>query len=108
MLAAVPARAVAQCPMCKEALTNDGEAGGAAPKNGEPVSGLARGFFWSILLMLAMPFTLAGAIVAMVYRAATSPAAVVPVSGAEAGSPPDVPLPSDPAVSPLPTSASGA
>ena len=41
---------VAACPNCKEAVANQG--GDAAR--------LANGYSWSILLMMAMPFTLLG------------------------------------------------
>jgi heme/copper-type cytochrome/quinol oxidase subunit 2 len=41
------------CPLCKEALS----------------AGLAKGFFWSILLMLAMPFLVVGVIATWWWRA---------------------------------------
>ena len=42
--------ALAQCPMCKRALeAEDPEA-----------AGLARGFYWGILLLVAAPFVLLG------------------------------------------------
>ena len=44
------AKPVVACPNCKEALANQG--GDAAR--------LANGYSWSILLMMAMPFTLLG------------------------------------------------
>jgi predicted cobalt transporter CbtA len=43
------------CPFCQETLS--------AAK-----SGLAQGFFWSILLMVAMPFAVAGVIGALIVR----------------------------------------
>lgn len=46
------------CPNCKDAVnTSDAEG-----------LNLARGYFYSILLMLAMPFTLAGSFAAYVWR----------------------------------------
>lgn len=46
------------CPTCKE---------GVAESDPEGMN-LARGYFYSILLMLAMPFTLAGSFGAYVWR----------------------------------------
>jgi hypothetical protein len=47
------------CPNCKEALANqDGDA-----------MRLANGYSWSIILMIAMPFTLLGTGMLMVARA---------------------------------------
>lgn len=46
------------CPTCKD---------GVAESDPEGVN-LARGYFYSILLMLAMPFTLAGSFGAYVWR----------------------------------------
>ncbi len=50
---------VAACPNCKEAVANQG--GDAAR--------LANGYSWSILLMMAMPFTLLGTGTYLVARA---------------------------------------
>jgi TRAP-type mannitol/chloroaromatic compound transport system permease small subunit len=47
------------CPNCKEAVAN--QAGDAGRQ--------ATGYFWSILLMIAAPFTLLGTGAAMVARA---------------------------------------
>jgi hypothetical protein len=44
------------CPLCKEEV----------PDNGP---GMWRGMYWSILLMVAMPFAIAGTIVVLVLRA---------------------------------------
>jgi heme/copper-type cytochrome/quinol oxidase subunit 2 len=41
------------CPLCKESLT----------------AGMAKGFFWSILLMLAVPVVVVGTIAGVVWRA---------------------------------------
>ena len=49
---------VSACPNCKDAV-NTGDPDGL---------NLARGYFYSILLMLAMPFTLAGSFAAYVWR----------------------------------------
>jgi len=47
------------CPTCKEALAS---AGGDNPN-------LVRGFFWSILFMMSMPFLLIGIFSTVMYRA---------------------------------------
>ena len=54
---------LAACPLCKEEI----------PDNGP---GMWRGMYWSILLMVAMPFTVAGTIVVMVLRARRRQAAL--------------------------------
>jgi hypothetical protein len=46
-------QALAACPLCAENLSKD--------LYGNQPNDLARGFFWSIMLMMALPFTLAGA-----------------------------------------------
>jgi hypothetical protein len=48
------------CPNCKEAVS-------AQPSE---VAGMAQGYNWSVLLMLAVPFTLLGTGTLMVVRAA--------------------------------------
>lgn len=48
------------CPNCKEAVS-------AQPSD---VAGMARGYNWSVLVMLAVPFTLLGTGTLMVVRAA--------------------------------------
>jgi hypothetical protein len=48
------------CPNCKEAVS-------AQPSE---EAGMAQGYNWSVLLMLAVPFTLAGTGTLMVVRAA--------------------------------------
>lgn len=53
----LPAVAAA-CPNCKDA--NSDAPGGSA--------GLARGFYWSILLMIAAPFSLVGAVGVLIIR----------------------------------------
>ena len=55
----LPALASA-CPLCKEAASNADKAG---------QSGVWRGMYWSILLMVAMPFTMVGAMIVAVKRA---------------------------------------
>ena len=58
VLAALVAAEAFGCPNCKDAVdTSDPEG-----------LNLARGYFYSILLMLAMPFTLAGAFGCYVWR----------------------------------------
>jgi len=51
---------VQACPNCKEAVS-------AQPSE---VAGMARGYNWSVLLMLGVPFTLLGTGTMMVVRAA--------------------------------------
>jgi hypothetical protein len=41
------------CPLCKDSLT----------------TGMAKGFFWSILLMLAVPVAVVGTIAGVIWRA---------------------------------------
>lgn len=53
-----PDAALAQCSMCKEALA------GNAPE----AQGLAEGMFWSIVLLLSLPFGLTCGIVGMIVR----------------------------------------
>ncbi len=55
----LPALASA-CPLCKEAASN-------AEKPGQ--SGVWRGMYWSILLMVAMPFMMVGGMIVAVRRA---------------------------------------
>lgn len=47
------------CPNCKEAVASQGNA-----------EGVKQGYFWSILFMIGMPFTLLSAGTLMVVRAA--------------------------------------
>ena len=71
---------VAACPLCKEAASN-------ADKPGQ--SGVWRGMYWSILLMVAMPFTMVGAMIVAVKRARrrnpASPPAPAPLAFPGAG-----------------------
>jgi heme/copper-type cytochrome/quinol oxidase subunit 2 len=46
------------CPLCKDALDNT--PGGSA--------GLGRGFYWSILLMIAVPWTAVGTVAFLIWR----------------------------------------
>lgn len=55
----VPALAAA-CPLCKEAASNTEQPG---------QTGMWRGMYWSILLMVGMPFTMVGAMIVAVRRA---------------------------------------
>ncbi len=55
----LPAIATA-CPLCKDAASN-------ADKPGQ--SDVWRGMYWSILLMVAAPFTMVGALIVAVRRA---------------------------------------
>ena len=61
LLAAVLAPAIAAaCPNCKDATSDADTPGGSA--------NLGRGFFWSILLMLAAPFTVVGSVAVVILR----------------------------------------
>lgn len=53
------------CPNCKEAIVNSPESGGG----GEPAA-LSKGFSYSVLFMLAVPFTVLGSGVCWIVRAA--------------------------------------
>ncbi len=65
-LAVVVLTAVASaCPLCKENVADNGP-------------GMWRGMYWSILLMVAMPFLAAGSIVVIVLRARRRQAASRP------------------------------
>ena len=55
------ARIVAACTLCSENLSND--------VSGNTVSPLGRGFFWSIILMIALPFLSAGTVAFKIARA---------------------------------------
>lgn len=58
LLVALTAADALGCPNCKDAFAS-----------GDPAAAnVARGYFYSILLMLAMPFTLAGTFGAYVWR----------------------------------------
>ena len=61
LLAAVLAPAIAgACPNCKDATSDAETPGGSA--------NLGRGFFWSILLMVAAPFTVVGSVAVVILR----------------------------------------
>ncbi|MFN2386145.1 MAG: hypothetical protein ABR576_07665 [Thermoanaerobaculia bacterium] len=61
LLAAILAPAIAgACPNCKDASSDADTPGGSA--------NLGRGFFWSILLMLAAPFTVVGGVAVVILR----------------------------------------
>ena len=53
------------CPNCKEAIVNSPESGGG----GEPAA-LSKGFSYSVLFMLAVPFTVLGSGACWIVRAA--------------------------------------
>ncbi len=59
-LVLVVVQTAAACPSCKAALAAGGDTDQA---------NLVRGFFWSILFMLSMPFTLLGTFSFVMYRA---------------------------------------
>jgi hypothetical protein len=58
-VALLAASVVQACPNCKEALAANSEGGGD----------LVRGYFYSILFMMGMPFTILGAFSFSMYRA---------------------------------------
>ena len=60
VLIGVVAEAVA-CPLCATALSSENAVGGG--------SLLARGYFWSILTLMSVPFVLVGAVAALIVRA---------------------------------------
>jgi hypothetical protein len=70
---------VAACPNCKEALAVNGEGG----------SDLVRGYFYSILFMMGMPFTILGAFSFSMYRAVKKAQADAPVDGVDPSVPRD-------------------
>lgn len=59
---ALPVLALA-CPMCKESLTTTNPAGQAVPNE------LAKGFYYSILLMFCAPYLLVGGFAFFLVRA---------------------------------------
>lgn len=86
----VPAAAQA-CPNCAASMPGTKNPGSdAAPANADaaPKSGLADGFYYSILLMLAVPYTLAGVGGYAIYRAMKRRAG----DAAVAASPTDQPI----------------
>jgi len=56
LLAALLPVIASACPLCKEENPNAGP-------------GMWRGMFWSILLMVSMPFAAAGTVVTLILRA---------------------------------------
>jgi hypothetical protein len=60
LLAVLLPLVAAACPLCKEAASNTEKTGQA---------GMWRGMYWSILLMVAMPFSMVGAMIVAVRRA---------------------------------------
>lgn len=77
---ALPALAAA-CPLCRDAASNADQAG---------QNNVWRGMYWSILLMVGMPFMMVGAMIVAVRRArrrleATLPRPPAPLSFPETG-----------------------
>jgi len=70
------------CPACKEAVRQAAE-GSAGGVDGSGNAGLGRGFFWSILTMLAVVYGLAGvgiyAVVRLIRKSQRAQNAVSPV-----------------------------
>ncbi len=65
LLAVVLTAVASACPLCKEEVPDSGP-------------GMWRGMYWSILLMVAMPFSAAGTLVFLVLRARRRQAASLP------------------------------
>lgn len=63
LLAALLPVVLSACPLCKEEVSESGPS-------------MWRGMFWSILLMVSMPFAAAGTIVILVLRARRRQAAL--------------------------------
>lgn len=61
LVIAVAASIASACPTCSETLTD-----GVRP------SSVARGFFWSIITMLVVPFSLVGGIGFLIWRKSRS------------------------------------
>lgn len=64
----VPALAAA-CPLCKDAASNADKPGATS---------VWRGMYWSILLMVGMPFAMVGSMIFMVVRARRRREAALP------------------------------
>lgn len=73
----VPALAAA-CPLCKDAASDADKPGSAS---------MWRGMYWSILLMVAMPFAMVGGMIFAVLRARRRREAALP----QAAAPPTFP-----------------
>ena len=71
LLAVLVPVALSACPLCKEAVSDQGPS-------------MWRGMYWSILLMVAMPFAAAGTIAILVLRARRRQTSM---SGGSAGAP---------------------
>lgn len=61
------------CPACKDAVAQPGE---GASQDGQTQARVAAGYNWSILFMIAAPFTVVGGIGAGFYFALRKPDAV--------------------------------
>lgn len=71
LAAVVLTAAAAACPLCKEEVADSGP-------------GMWRGMFWSILLMVSMPFAAAGTVILLVLRAKRRQDAARPAANANA------------------------
>ena len=60
VLAVLLPAALAACPLCKDATSDADAPGGSA--------GLGRGFYYSILLMIAAPWTAVGTVALLIVR----------------------------------------
>jgi di/tricarboxylate transporter len=74
VFAFLSARAVAQCAMCARSLESGADSSPGA---------LAQGFYWSILFLLGVLFTLAGVVAALVLLEARRPSAARSAGGQE-------------------------
>jgi heme/copper-type cytochrome/quinol oxidase subunit 2 len=80
---------VSACPLCKD----------AQPSNAVAGTDMWRGIYWSILLMIAVPFSAVGAVIVAIVRARRR-ASAVPATSFSAG----VPAGAVPAALPFPES----
>jgi hypothetical protein len=69
------ARIAAACPLCADNLSND--------VYGKSPTQLGRGFFWSIIFMMAFPFLTAAMVAARILIARKRRARALPAPGAE-------------------------
>lgn len=77
LLAALAPALASACPLCKE------NAEGAAAAGG----GVWRGMYWSILLMIAAPFSMAGTMILVILRARRRRSSALPFAEASAEAP---------------------
>lgn len=72
------------CPLCKE----------AQPSNAVAGTDMWRGMYWSILLMIAVPFSVVGTVIVAIVRARRAQvAAASAAAGSPSAPPPPLPFP---------------